>query len=135
MFGSWQARVSQNVCTQAVAIELKEDSLANLCPKCIRWQCALLPCLPGFLLTALAVRPSLEHHHHDKNTHVKDVHVHQNLKSKSGEEKKCCANWVDDEKIEYCWATTSCLEWGQNSDDRDYSTVDDDHCKAASDCA
>lgn len=77
----------------------------------------------GFLLTALAVRPSLEHHHHDKNAHVKDVHVHQNLKSKSGEEKKCCANWVDDEKIEYCWATTSCLEWGQNSDDRDYSTV------------
>ena len=69
----------------------------------------------GFLLTALAVR--------DKNAHVKDVHVHQNLKSKSGEEKKCCANWVDDEKIEYCWATTSCLEWGQNSDDRDYSTV------------
>ena len=46
MFGSWQARVSQNVCTQAIAIELKEDSLANLCPECIRWQCALLPCLP-----------------------------------------------------------------------------------------
>ncbi|CAL1129278.1 unnamed protein product [Cladocopium goreaui] len=68
-------------------------------------------------------------------TAAKDMHVHQNLKSKSGEEKKCCANWVDDEKIEYCWATTSCLEWGQNSDDRDYSTVDDDHCKAASDCA
>eukprot|EP00435_Cladocopium_sp_Y103_P051568 s865_g16.t1 len=88
----------------------------------------------GFLLTALAVRPSLEHHQQgDKNAHVKDVHVHQNLKSKR--EKKCCANWVDPEKIEYCWVTTSCLEWGQNSADRDYSTVDDDQCKAAGDCA
>ena len=80
--------------------------------------------------------PRMEHHHQgDKNAHVKDVHVHQNLKAKTGEEKKCCANWVDPEKVEYCWVTTSCLEWGQNSADRDYSTVEDQFCKAASDCA
>ena len=80
--------------------------------------------------------PRLEHHQKgDKTAHVKDVHVRQNLTSKSGEEKKCCATWVDPEKIEYCWVTTSCLEWGQNSADRDYSTVGGDLCKAATDCS
>ena len=83
--------------------------------------------------SSFAVATRLEPHQDaEKNVHSKAA-VHQKV-SKSKEEKKCCANWEDPAKIEYCWVSTSCLEWGQSSKTRDYSTVDDDQCGSATDC-